>query len=99
MVRLLGQQVSTLGQFQERHAFLDRAAGDAEEVSAVGFGEATGASGDVGGDREGGAVELIDGEAIAARESLGAGEDLVGEVDGFLLNDEFLEAERHGAFY
>ena len=74
MVRLFGQQVSTLGQFQKRHAFLDRAAGDAEEVSAVGCGEATVAFGDVGGDRVGGAVELIDEGAVTALESLGAGE-------------------------
>ena len=37
LVIVLSQQVSAEGQFQQWDAFLDRTAGDAEEVFAVGF--------------------------------------------------------------
>ena len=52
---------------------MSRTAGDAEEVAAVGFPEATVAVGDVGRNREACAVELINEEAVAALELLGVG--------------------------
>jgi len=60
---------ATTGEFQQRDAFLERAAGDREEVAAVGFGKAAVALGEVGADREGCAVELVSEEAKAAIEA------------------------------
>ena len=65
-----GQQLAAEGKFKEWNAFLQRSTRDAEEVPAVGYGEAAVAFGDVGGDREGGAVELIGKETVATRERL-----------------------------
>ena len=90
-----GQQTSTAGQFKEWDAFVDGAAGDAEEVFAVGLCEAAVAFGDVGGDGRGGAVELVSEEAVAAGEIFGSQADLVCEIDGLLVDDEFLEREGH----
>ena len=90
-----GEQFAAEGEFEEGNAFLDRAAGDAEEVFSVGFREAAVAFGDVGGDGEGGAVELVGEEAVAAGEGFGSGADLVCEIDGSLVDDEFLEGESH----
>jgi hypothetical protein len=47
-VVVCGDQTSAPGQFQQRDTFLDGAAGDAEEVFAIGLCEATVAFGDVG---------------------------------------------------
>ena len=47
-----GQQPSASGQFERRNAFVSRTTGDAEEIVAVGFREATVAVGDVGRNRE-----------------------------------------------
>ena len=65
---------------QQRHAFLDRTAGDAEEVFAVGFCEATVAFGDVGRNGQGCAVELVGKESVTAGEVLGSRADLVCEI-------------------
>lgn len=54
------------GDLQQRHAFLRRSSGDGEEVSAVGLCETTIPLGQVGGDREGGAIQLVNEEAITA---------------------------------
>jgi len=86
------------GKFQQRDAFLERAAGDREEVAAVGFGKAAVALGEVGADREGCAVELVSEEAKAAIEAGSELADLVGEVEGFLIDEEILELERHGSW-
>ena len=92
---LLGQQLASQRQFQKGYTFLYRAAGDSEEVSAIGLGEATVALGNICGNRERGAVELVDEESVAARELLCLATDFVGEVDGFLIDDELFEGERH----
>ncbi len=81
-----GDQTSAPREFQQRDAFLDGAAGDAEEVFAVGFREATVSLGDVGGDGQGCAVELVGEETVTAGEVLGFRADLVCEIDGFLVN-------------
>jgi len=92
-VRRGRQQAAPQGKLQERNAFLHRAPRDAEKVSAVGFGEATVSFGDVGGDREGGPVELISQKAVSAREAFGSGTDFVGEVDGPLVDESFSKAK------
>jgi len=84
------------GEFQQRDAFLERVAGDGEEVAAVGFGKATVPLGKVGADGEGGAVELVGEKAEAAIEAGSELADVVGEVEGFLIDEEILELERHG---
>ena len=61
------QQTLTGGQFKQRYAFLNAAAGDAEKITAIGLREAAVAFGDVGRDLECGAVQLVDQEVIAAR--------------------------------
>ena len=80
---------------QERHTFLGRAAPDREEVAAIGFREAAVSLGKVCGDREGGAIQLIDEESVTAWETLGHGSDLVCEVDGLLIDVDLLEHEGH----
>ena len=87
---------ATTGEFQQRDAFLERAAGDGEEVPAVGLGKATVPLGKVGADGEGGSVELVGKKAEAAIEAGSELADVVGEVEGFLIDEEILELERHG---
>ena len=49
-----GQEtIAGIGDFKQRHAFLDRAAGDGEEILSIGFGEPAVAFGQIG--RDGGA--------------------------------------------
>jgi hypothetical protein len=90
------EQAATAGDFEQGNALLDRAARDREEVFAVGRGEAAVALGEIGGDRESGAVELVGEEVEAAREGLSQGGDVVGEGDGALVDVELLEHEGHG---
>ena len=71
------------------YAFLQRSTRDAEEVPAVRCGEAAVAFGDVGGDRERSAVELVGKETVTARDRFGSRADLVCEFDGLLVDDEF----------
>ena len=85
----------TPGQFQQWNAFLNRTAGDAEEVLAVGFCEATVAFRDVGGDGDRRTIQLICEEPVAACEVFGSQADLVCEIDGFLVDDKFLKREGH----
>jgi hypothetical protein len=87
---------ATTGEFQQRDAFLERAAGDGEEVAAVGFGKATVPLGKVGADREGCAVELVGKKADAAIKVGGQLEDFVGEAEGLSVDEEVLELKRHG---
>ena len=84
------------GQLKQRNALLHAAAGDAEEVLPVGLGEAAVAFGDVGGDGQGGPVELVGQEEVTSREALGQRADGVGESDGLLVDLELLEGEGHG---
>ena len=88
-------ELTTSRQFEKRQTLEDRSARDAEELLAIGFREPAVAFGKVGGDGYGCAVELIGEEAVAAGEVLGGGEDLVGEVDGLLVDDEVLDDEGH----
>lgn len=44
---------------------------------------------------EGGAIKLIDQESIAAGELLGRTADLVGKIEGFLVDQQLLEVESH----
>ncbi len=63
----LVHQPFAAGQFQQRHALLGRATGDDEEVLAIGLGKTPITLGQIGGDRQRGAVELIGKEIVAAR--------------------------------
>jgi hypothetical protein len=83
------------GQFKQRDAFLDRSAGDGEEVASVGLREASIPLGEVGRDRQGRAVDLVSEEAEAARGVLRAGNDAIGEIDGASVDVEVLEHEGH----
>ena len=94
-VVVCGDQTSAPGQFQQRDAFLDRTAGNAEEVFAIGLCEATVAFGDVGGDGDRRTIQLICEETVAACEVFGSQADLVCEIDGFLVDDQFLKREGH----
>jgi hypothetical protein len=80
-VRCLQQQPTSQGQFQQRHAFLDRTAGDAEEVLPVGFGEPAVAFRNVRGNRQRRPVELVDQKAVTARELLSLLTDRIREID------------------
>ena len=84
------------GQFEQRDALLHAATRDAEGVLPIGLREAAVALGDVGGDGQGGAVELVGQEEVPAGEALGQRADGVGEGDGLLVNLELLEGEGHG---
>jgi len=92
-VVVCGQQTPAAGQFEQWDAFLHGVAVDAEEVLAVGLCEAAVAFGDVGGNRKGGAVQLISEEAIAAGEVFGTPADWVCEINGLLVDDQFLERD------
>jgi len=50
----------------------------------------------VGGDGQGGAVELVGQEEVAARNALGQRADGVGEGDGLLVDHQPFESEGHG---
>ena len=88
-------KVAAHGQFKQRKALEDRPPCDREEVLAIGRRESAVALGEIGGNGDGGAVQLIGEEAVAARKVLGGGENLVGEVDGLLVKLEVLDGERH----
>ena len=83
----VGELSAATGEFQQRDAFLERAAGDGEEVAAVGWREATVPLGKVGTDGEGGSVELVGEKAEAAIEAGSELADFVGEVEGFLIDE------------
>jgi hypothetical protein len=53
VVLRVGDSTAAPGEFHQRNALLNGAAGDSEEVLAVGLGEAAVAFGDVGRDRKG----------------------------------------------
>ncbi len=68
---------------------------DSEEVSSVGLGESTIAFSDVCRYREGGSIELKGEKPVSASEFLGVFADRIGEIDGLLIDQQFLEAEGH----
>jgi hypothetical protein len=74
-------QASRAGQFELRHAFLDRASCYAEEVFVIRFGESSVAFGDIRGDRQCGSVELVDKESIPKLKLFCRLADVVSEVD------------------
>jgi hypothetical protein len=84
-----------MGQFKERHTFLHRSTGDAEEILAIPDREASVAFGDVGGNRQGRSIQLVDEEALATGKMFGSQADLISEIDRLLINEELLEGERH----
>lgn len=65
--------------------------GQYEEVLTVGFREASIAFGNIGRDGDCGAVELIDEKAVAAGELLSSSADCIGEVEGFLVDQQLLK--------
>jgi hypothetical protein len=91
------QQLSSTSQLQQRYALLHGTARDPEEVSPICLCGAAISSGDVGRDRASGPIQLVKKKAVTTLEPLGMGADLVREVDGLLVDQEFLEVERHGA--
>ena len=59
-------------------------------------GEPSIASGNVGGDGNGGSIELVGKEAVATWEWFSEGTDTISEGNGFLIDDEFFKGEGHG---
>ena len=89
------QQLSPQRQFEQGHAFLDRASRNPKEVPSIGFGEPAVSFGNVGGDGERGTVELVDEKTVTAWKAFGALTNCVSEVDRILVDDELFEGERH----
>ena len=85
----LADEFLTCRNLQQRNTFLYGSASDAEEVSAIGFGESPVAFAYVGGNRKGRAIELIYQKPVSAVEILRVLADGIGEVDGFLVDDRF----------
>jgi hypothetical protein len=79
------QEVLSRRKFQEWYAFLHRTSRDAEEVAAVGLGEAPVAFRGVGGDGESGTIQLIGEEEVAAWQVAGERADYVRERDRLLV--------------
>lgn len=96
-VYVVGELSAATGKFQQRDAFLERAAGDREEVAAIGFGKATVPLGEVGADGERRPVELVGEKAKAAIKAGSELADFVSEVEGFLVDEQVLEKKRHGS--
>jgi hypothetical protein len=80
-VLVILDEASAAGKFKQRHAFLNRPTGDAEENLSIWFGESAISFSDVRCDGETGSIELIDEESIAARKRFCCGANGVGEVD------------------
>ena len=72
-----------------------RSSSNDEEVLAIGLGESAIALGNVGGDREGGAVELVNEKTVTTVELLGGRTNCVGKAQGLLVDQQLLELERH----
>lgn len=92
-----GRRLRRCAKFKDRHTFLHRSTGDAEEVLAIPDREASVAFGDVGGHRQGRSIQLVDEEAVATGEMFGSQADLISEIDRLLIDEELLESERHRA--
>jgi hypothetical protein len=94
-----GQELPAKGEFHKGHAFLSRCAGDNEEILPIGLGESAIALGDIRGNRQRGAVQLIGEEIMAAREGLGESGDFFGEIQGLLIDRQIFEHEGHERAY
>ena len=66
-------------------------------ILAICFRESSVAFGDVSGNRERCAVELVDKETVAAGKLFRGCADCISEVDRLLVDEEFLELESHAA--
>jgi hypothetical protein len=80
--------------FQECGRFtgcLSGQTGDRQEAAAVGFGKVSISLGEFGTDGERGSVELVGEQAEAAIEAGSELADFVGEVEGFLIDEQVLE--------
>ena len=64
-----------------------------KKLRRIGLSEAAVSLGEVCGDRDGGAIQLVDEKAVAAREAFGECSNFNGEVDGLLVDLELLEHE------
>jgi hypothetical protein len=95
-VHFRSEHASPSGRLQERLALLDGTPRDPEEIAPVCGGEPPVAFGKIRGDGESRAVELVAEEAVPALELFSSGADVVGEVGGFLIDEQLFEAERHG---
>jgi hypothetical protein len=89
------EHASAMRHFQQGNAFLYRPACDREEVLAVGLREPAVAFGQVRGDGERRAVQLVREEIVAAREGFAEGRDFGGESDRLLVDLQFLKQEGH----
>jgi hypothetical protein len=65
------------------------------EIPSIGLGNSPVPLGQIGSDGERGTVQLIGQKVIAARECLGSCGDLVGKVNGLLVDLKILEHEWH----
>lgn len=77
------QQLAAPREIEKGHALLGGAARDAKEVAAIATCEAAVSFGQVGRDRQGRSLELIDKKSAAARKRVGERADGFGEVDRF----------------
>jgi hypothetical protein len=89
----LVDQTAPTGDFEKRHALLDGASRDDEEVLPIRL--ATIAYSEIRRDRKRGAIQLVGEEAEAALEPLSRFGDLIGERDRLLIDLQFLEHEGH----
>lgn len=94
-VNLVADQISSPRQFQQRDAFLNRSSSDPKEILAIRLGKAAVALSKVCGDGKCGPIELIGKEAITPSEILRELADSVSEVDGLLIDNQFLKGEGH----
>lgn len=88
------EETSPSRKLQQRHTFLNGPPGDPEEVPPIGLGKPAIALGDVGGDRERRPVQLVRQKAVSARELVGQCANMIGEVNGLLVDEQFFETER-----
>ena len=94
VLELVDESVS-VSNGKQRNTLLSRTAGNDEEALSIRLGEAAVAFGEIGGDGEGGAVELINQEVVSSREIFGEGGKAVGEIDCFLIDLKVFKHEGH----
>ena len=80
---------------EQWNAFLGRCAGNDEEIAPIGFGITAVSLGKIGCNGQGCPVQLIGKEIISARKGFGQAYNLLGEVDGFLVDVQIFKHERH----
>lgn len=79
--------------FEQRNALLDTSPCNPEEVLPVGLGESAIPFCNVGGDGQGGTIELVCEKEVSARKLLGQRADGIGKADGLLVDDELFKCE------